>query len=118
MDKKTILVVDDEVMLLKSISRALCLEGYKVYEASSAKIGLELLSKERVDFILSDIQMPDLDGVEFLKRIKEDFPEIPVVAFMTGYTKYDVQDILNLGAIQVFNKPFDIERICETIEQC
>ena len=72
--KPKILIVDDDQGTLASLSRALALEGYTAVTASSGTRGLEKLAEEAVDAVLSDVVMPEMDGLEFLARVKEKTP--------------------------------------------
>ena len=69
--KPRILIVDDDPGTLASLSRAFALEGYTAITAASAARGLERLQEEPVDAILSDVVMPEMDGLEFLARVRE-----------------------------------------------
>ena len=68
--KPRILIVDDDAGTLASLSRAFALEGYTALTAGSAARGLERLQEEPVDAILSDVVMPEMDGLEFLARVQ------------------------------------------------
>ena len=81
--KPRILIVDDDAATLASLSRAFALEGYTALTASSAARALERLEDEPVDAILSDVVMPEMDGLELLARLRERAPEVPVI-LMSG----------------------------------
>src|SRR2546428_9176940 len=81
--KPKILIVDDDQGTLASLSRAFALEGYTAVTASSAARGLEKLAQEPVDAVLSDVAMPEMDGLEFLSRAKERASDVPVI-LMSG----------------------------------
>src|SRR5271157_2940031 len=80
-DAKTVLVIEDEEMNLKLVTRMLTGEGFRVIGAASAEEGLELLPQERPDVILMDIRLGGMDGLEATRRVKADpaFASIPVV---------------------------------------
>jgi two-component system response regulator HydG len=88
--KPRILIVDDDAGTLASLSRAFALEGYTALTASSAARGLERLQEEPVDAILSDVVMPEMDGLEFLARVKERSPDVPVI-LMSGQATLDTR---------------------------
>ena len=75
---ETILVVDDEVELLNVAGKVLVRRGYRVHSATSAITALEVLSKNHVDLVLSDVVMPEMDGYELAKRIKDKYPGLPI----------------------------------------
>ncbi|MEF9438398.1 MAG: response regulator, partial [Candidatus Mariimomonas ferrooxydans] len=103
---KKILVIDDEKIVRISCERTLATEGYEVTSASSANEALELFKKNSFDLILLDIKMPDMDGIEVLKKIKEARPGTNVI-MITGYSTVDTAvKTLKLGAINYLEKPF------------
>ncbi len=110
-----VLVVDDEGTLRKSIVRNLVLEDFNVLSASGAKEALEILKVQKVHFILSDIRMPEMDGVKLLEKIRELDPTIPVVVLMTGFSEHTKEEVLAKGAQDMISKPFDIDRISQLI---
>ena len=79
-----ILVVDDEPLVRRSLSEFLTLEGYTVSSAASGKEALELLKNYTADIIITDIKMPEIDGIQLLRRIKKENADIPVI-LITGY---------------------------------
>jgi DNA-binding NtrC family response regulator len=110
-----ILLVDDEESLRITLAANLELEGHTVLEAASAEDALKLLSEQPVDVVLTDIRMPGLHGVELLRRIKRDRPDMPVV-LMTAFTAEElVDDALAEGAFTVLPKPFDVAHALDTI---
>ena len=82
--RETILVVDDEVHMQVLLKRILEKESYKVESASSGEEGLERLDKGWFDLVISDLQLPGMQGLEFIKRAKELSPAIPCIV-LTGY---------------------------------
>jgi putative two-component system response regulator len=105
--KSTILVVDDEKLIRNSISDVLMANGYEVFEACNGKEALEKVESKSPDVILLDINMPEIGGIEFLKRIKEDKNTklIPIVV-ITGQNDVDIRvQALKLGADDFLIKP-------------
>lgn len=103
-----ILIVDDEdslrVVLAKSLTRA----GFACKDVEDAEQALKLLASETFDLIISDIAMPGMDGVELLKKVKLDHPEIDVI-IMTGYgSDYSYVDLMDAGASDYMTKPFNL----------
>ena len=72
--KPSILIVDDEYSLRKLMARIIELEGYHVFEAASLKEALKILSNDSVQVVISDVRLPDGNGVEFTARIKKSIP--------------------------------------------
>jgi DNA-binding NtrC family response regulator len=105
---KTILVVDDEKEICTVLSDNLSQEGYRVFTANSGKTALELVKKEKPDLVLLDIRMPEMDGIEVLRRIKKMKKEI-VVIMLTAYgTLETARKAMKLGAYDYITKPFDL----------
>lgn len=100
-----ILVVDDEGANRYSVSKTLQRVGYMVSEAASGEDAIELMGEEVFDVVLTDIRMPGLDGVELLRRIKEQAPDA-IVILMTGYASLGTSvEALRLGAHDYLIKP-------------
>src|SRR5438876_68888 len=113
--KPRILIVDDDPGTLASLSRAFALEGYTALTAGSAARGLERLQEEPVDAILSDVVMPEMDGLEFLARVKERSPDVPVI-LMSGQATLDTAvKATRLGALDFVEKPIGLERLLLTL---
>ncbi len=106
MSKGKVLVIDDEDIVRTSCSRALVPEGYEVKLARNGLDGLKIIGEEKVDIVLTDLKMPDMDGIEVLKKIKEGWPEIEVI-IITGYQTVDTAvKSIKLGAFDYIEKPF------------
>lgn len=107
--KARILLVEDEVINQKIVSKILKTEGYEVEVAPDGIIALMQIAKEKFDLILSDIAMPNFDGYQLLEYMKQNNIEIPVV-FISGYTsEEDEIKGLKLGAVEYIKKPIDKE---------
>lgn len=104
----TLLLVDDEPNILSALKRQMRSAGYRILTADSGPAGLELLSKNDVDVIVSDQRMPGMTGVEFLRTVKTMYPDT-VRIVLSGFTELQsVTDAVNEGAIYKFlTKPWD-----------
>lgn len=114
--RSTVLFVDDESNILASLKRTLRREGYVILTANSAAEGFALLAKEPVQLIVSDQRMPEMNGTEFLSRVKSLYPQT-VRMVLSGYSEISaVTDAINKGAVYRFMlKPWDDETLREEI---
>jgi DNA-binding NtrC family response regulator len=114
---KKILVIDDEPIVRKSCEKTLIPEGYEVHLASSGSEGLALLEKESFSLILLDLKMPDMDGIEVLKKIKKQLPDIRVI-MITGYSTVETAvQALRLGAYNHIEKPFTPNTLLSAVQE-
>lgn len=112
-----ILVVDDEEIIRKTLHRALNRDGTLVTVSSSAKEALDVLKKEQIELILTDVKMPEMDGITFLKKVKLEQPEIPIVV-LTGFATIEMtKEALQNGAFNFITKPFEIEHIFSIVKK-
>lgn len=106
-----ILVVDDEEIVLKFACDALRTQGHSVEGVLSAQEALRRIKEEKYDFILTDIKMPEMDGVELIKAVHGINPTIGAL-FMTGYASLDTaKEAIQEGAYDYILKPFDLHEI-------
>ena len=110
--KKTkVLVVDDDPNLTDLLVDTLVVIGYEAYAADSAKTALEVFRKERIDLVISDINMPDMSGIELLQEIKKVNRQLPV-RLITGIGNDSIKDrAYSSGADGFLAKPFRISTI-------
>lgn len=115
--ERTILLVDDEPNIIRSLVRLLRRDQYNILTANSGKEGLEVLKDNNVGVIVSDQRMPEMTGVEFLSKVKEIYPET-VRIVLSGYTDLkSVTDAINHGAIYRFlTKPWEDDLLRENIK--
>ena len=117
---KRALLVDDDVYFLAFLRLLLEKNGVTCVDAANGLLGLEVLTKEKVDFILSDIDMPEMDGYGFLAAVRSQ-PQFEVLPFilLTGRPAYSgLLSGLRHGADSYLPKPFDESTILETINNC
>ncbi|MFL6631970.1 MAG: EAL domain-containing protein [Massilia sp.] len=114
----TVLLVDDEPSIVSSLKRLLRGDGYRILTANSGREGLQLLAEHTVDLIVSDQRMPEMTGVEFLRKVRQLYPDT-VRIVLSGYTELQtVTDAVNGGAIYKFlTKPWDDEQLRSHIQE-
>ncbi|RAU97879.1 response regulator [Paenibacillus sp. YN15] len=111
MDKKKILIVDDQNGIRILLMEVFNVEGYQTYQASNGKLALEIVRKESPDLVLLDMKIPGMDGLDILKHIKQIDSSIKVI-MMTAYGELDmIKEATDLGALTHFTKPFDIDEL-------
>src|SRR5512147_271945 len=111
MPTDTILIVDDEESIRKSLKDILGDEGYEVVTAASGREALDVLAESQPSLALLDIAMPDMDGIETLRRFKEARPDMQVV-MITGHGTIDTAvQTTKMGAYDFLQKPLSLERV-------
>jgi len=113
----TILCVDDERVILRTLQRLFHRKSYKVLIADSAKIALEILEKTPVDVIVSDMRMPEMDGAALLEKVANAYPTTYRIV-LSGYADFEsTVAAINLGKINRFiNKPWNNDELVNAIE--
>ena len=116
-EKFTILCVDDEEEILHSLKRSLMLEGYEVLTASSGAEGLKLLEKHKVDLVISDQRMPHMPGFEFLRIVRERYPQVMRI-MLSGYSDFDglVQTINEGEIFRFLSKPWNLAELRRIVQ--
>ncbi|MBU4119195.1 MAG: response regulator, partial [Proteobacteria bacterium] len=112
---KTILIIDDEASIRDSLSGILADEGFHTRLAEDGLQGLSLLEEERVDLVLLDIWMPGLDGMEVLQKIKESYPDLPVIMISGHGTIETAVQATKMGAYDFIEKPPSYDKIILSI---
>lgn len=112
-----ILVVDDEEDLCRLFTERLRLEGFQVTTARSAREALALLEQEPRDLIVLDLDMPGMDGLESLRRIRERAWEVKVVVLTAYGTAQRVREVMALGVREFIGKPFDLDRLLRIVAE-
>ena len=105
---KSVLFVDDEKNILKSIRRNFSKNNFNMFFANSGKEALILMAKEKIDLVVSDINMPGMNGFELFEKMKQDdfMNEIPIIFFTGNDSREDVVIGLQAGAVDYVRKPF------------
>ena len=115
---RVVLVVEDEPSLREVMAIELEANGFQVLTARNGHVAMAMIEQERVDIVVSDVRMPDGDGLELLARIQERKTrtgQAPQVIFMTGYAGVTRDEVKMRGASDVLMKPFLIEDLLKVI---
>ncbi len=120
MSDMTVLIVDDSSVMRKIVERALRQAGLnltRVIEAGNGREGLEILGRERVQLIVSDINMPNMDGLEFARQVQSQglAQGAPVVMITTESGEEHVREALTAGAQGYIRKPFTPDQVRERV---
>lgn len=115
--QNTILIIDDEKKLNDLLSRIIGLEGYRVLQAFNGKEGLKLLQQEDVLLVLSDVKLPDVNGVDLVKTIKEKKPYVEVINLTAYGTIADGVKAIQNGAFNYITKGDDNDKIIPLVNQ-
>src|SRR5262245_46479214 len=106
-----VLLVDDNDALRRALRRMLVGEGHQVSEASNGREAIQLTKYEEFDLIVSDVRMPDMDGVELLRAIHERDADLPVL-LITGDPELETaMKAVEYGALEYLTKPVDMEKL-------
>jgi DNA-binding NtrC family response regulator len=115
-----VLLIDDEPMVRKIVRKMLERAGHEVVEAENGRVGIEQLERTNFDLVVTDIIMPEMEGIETLMTVRERFPAVVVIT-MSGGGRTGNVDFLDvaekLGASATLQKPFTYVALTEAIDQ-
>ena len=116
-----VLVADDEDMVRMVIKQTLAKAGIDVIEAGDGREALEMQAKEPADVLITDIIMPEQEGIETIVQMRKDYPDLPIIA-MSGGGRIGATDYLQaakeFGARHVLEKPFDRKELLLAVQDC
>ena len=114
---ETILVIEDTQSLREVLCTVLTCEGYEVTGVGSAEEGLEKLKNENFTLVLSDLKLPGMSGLDFLRAAKREYNSVPILV-MTAYGSIEIAvEAMKLGATDFITKPFDPSMLCHLLSQ-
>ena len=105
----SLLVVDDEATQLNTLSNYLKKKGFQVFRANTGNVGLDILKQNIIDIVLTDYRMPEMNGLEFIRKIKLLNPEIDVIMVTAFGNIEDAVEVMKAGASDYLQKPIDLD---------
>jgi len=112
---KTILVIEDDISILRGLKDNLEYEGYAVITETNGEKGLQLALKKKTDLILLDIMLPGMNGYEICRKVKKEKPELPIIMITARGSEIDKVSGLDTGADDYVTKPFSIPELMARI---
>jgi DNA-binding response OmpR family regulator len=112
----TLLLVDDEEDLLESLQWNFEYNNFNILTACSGNKAFEVYKSNQVDGIITDVRMPDGDGMQLVKNIREHFGQIPTITFITGFTDITTKEAYGMGVSGVFTKPFSFDVLLKHVQ--
>lgn len=113
----SILVVDDELLIRDLLYDFFTGQGWDIAVAESGQKALNIMRQKKVDLVLTDIKMPEMDGMDLTVKLRQEYPEVPVVV-MTGYPSVESAiQALRQRVADYVTKPFNINELYKSIEQ-
>ena len=114
-----LLVIEDDEYLLQYLSLFLTQKGYEVVSAINGEIGLELFELEKPDLVLTDIIMPEVEGIEVIMKLRDTHADLPIIAMSAGLqnsAEIYLEMAQKLGATSIIKKPLDMPELLSGIE--
>jgi DNA-binding NtrC family response regulator len=115
--RQTVLLIDDDDSLRRVAQYMLNEDGYEVLTAGDGVEGFDCFQRHAVDLVLTDVRMPDMDGVDLLARLKAVQPDLPVILITAHGSIASAVEAMKLGAFDYLTKPFDRERLRGTVRK-
>jgi DNA-binding response OmpR family regulator len=112
----TIMVVDDEPMVRNLLSQFLTLRGYRVCPAKDGPDALSLLKQEHPQLVILDVYMPGMNGVDVLRQLRANDYKGAVIALSASQDEELLQEMLELGSVDIMGKPVDLDRLAMMVE--
>lgn len=109
--KPRVLVIDDEAMITEFIAGGLGERGIKAYTLTDPTQALEQIAKYNIDFVVCDVRMPAMNGLDVLKTVRQQYPVWPYFVFVTGYPDYSMEEVMHYGAAGFIEKPLDLDKL-------
>lgn len=112
-----ILIIDDIEFTRNTIGKMLTRNGYEIIEAANGKEGIKMVEEHTPDLVLTDILMPEMEGLETIQTLKRNQPQLPIIAITGSTDSPFLQIAMKFGAAQGLNKPFKQAELLEAIHK-
>jgi CheY-like chemotaxis protein len=113
----SVLIVEDDDKMRETLCDAITRLGVQIFSAENGEKAFHLIESHKIHFVLSDVQMPVMTGVELLRKVKEKNPTIPIFLLATGQAQLTEKEALAFGAIGLLHKPFHLRALIEKIKE-
>ncbi|MCK5051375.1 MAG: response regulator [Candidatus Cloacimonetes bacterium] len=110
-----IMIIDDDILSLETLHRALELHGYRSTKFADPRIAIKEFAKDRFHIVLTDYKMPGLNGIELARLMKKIDPQVKIIIFTGYYDKEKHEQSIKLGVHNFLCKPLDIEKLIENL---
>jgi DNA-binding NtrC family response regulator len=114
---KKVLVVDDEDELREIFVDEFRAVGATVFEVRQGTAALEVLRREKIDIVLSDVRMPGGDGISLMRKIEKEIRPKPLLYLCSGFSEHSIEEMKAIGVVEIFEKPFDWDFILSCIQR-
>ena len=111
-----VLVVEDEPLAAGQMARYLEAKGYRASTVGDGLAGLRVHRKDPADIVVTDLRMPHLDGYEFIRELRRDNPDLPIIV-VTGHMRMEGGEEKRTGAAVVLKKPINLRELAQTVER-
>jgi DNA-binding response OmpR family regulator len=112
-----ILVIDDEPQMRRMLARILTGAGHRVHEAGNGRDGIALFRRVSPLLVITDLVMPDSEGIETIRKLQQEAPAIPILAISGGGYEVYLRAAMALGATAALAKPFSADELLTTVEE-
>lgn len=112
-----LLILDDEEAIRRTLRRRLEAEGYDVVEASSGRGAVETVRREKIDLVITDILMPEREGLETIRALRKAFPALHIFAMAGNVEAHYLVSARAFGACRTFRKPVDLDDLAGAVRQ-
>lgn len=114
---ETILVIDDDVEMRDVLFDLLSLDGYEVLLAADGSSGIERYRNSLPELVITDLKMPNVDGIEVLEELKNEFPDTPIMV-ITGVSDMTmIEEAIEHAANRILKKPFEVDELLTAIDE-